>query len=374
MDSLEPAMLIGPAGFLIGFAFGIASQLSGFCTMGALSDVVYLDDWRRFRSWMLALAVALAGTQALHAAGVVDLGRSVWLDGQTSWGGAVLGGVMFGIGMTLAGGCGAKTLVRLGGGNLKALVVVLATGLFAMMTLRGVLAPLRLELERLTALGTVPAVPVLLFDAGVPVAARVLPVVLVGGLAWWCLKSREFRRSPADLFSGLATGLLVAAGWAATGLLGADPFEPVAPTSLSYSAPIGGAVTYLMTYTGATLSFGVAAVAGTVAGAFAAALAGRRWRVEGFADTRDLVRHLGGAALMGCGGVLALGCTIGQGLTGVSTLSPLSLLALLAVTAGGVLNLKWLEEGSLRGALRSLVRRPTTDHGGHPPAGTGCSG
>ena len=370
MADLELTTLIGVSAFALGAVFGAVSQLTGFCTMGALSDVVFMDDWRRLRAWMLALAVALVGTQGLHGAGWIDLGRSVYLGTPQSWGGAVLGGLMFGLGMTLAGGCGAKTLVRLGGGNLKSLVVVLVTGLFAMMTLKGLLAPLRLELERLT---------IVAGSAGPPGLRAGLVALIGGGLGWWSLKDHEFRRSKPDLLSGLVIGALIPAGWAASGILGADPFEPAPLTSFSFAAPIGGALAYLMTWTGATLSFGVAAVAGTIAGAFAAALLRRELHLEGFTGTPDLLRHLAGAALMGSGGVLALGCTIGQGLTGVSTLAPLSLLALLAILAGGVLGLKRLEEGSLPAALKALVRsrgRLAASANGNPRPhkGNGCSG
>jgi uncharacterized membrane protein YedE/YeeE len=395
VDAIDSATLIGSAGLAIGLVFGAVTRQTGFCTMGALSDVVYLDDWRRLRSWMLAVAVAIAGGQGLHAAGVVNLDRSVWLAGPASWGGTVLGGLMFGTGMTLAGGCGAKTLVRLGGGNLKSLVVVLVGGLFAMMTLKGLLAPFRLLLEDVTALGAAPALPVLLREAGLPpLLARGLPTAAIGGgLLWWCLKDRDFRSSAPDVVGGLGVGVLIAAGWAATGLLGGDPFAPVAPTSLTFAAPIGGALIYLMTCTGATLTFGIATAAGTVAGAFAVALSTGRLRLEGFANIHDMLRHLAGAALMGSGGVLALGCTVGQGLTGVSTLSVLSVLATAAIVAGGVLNLKRLEEGSLAGALRALLNgalrallngalrallkfpEPATDSVTRPPpGGNGCSG
>ena len=372
MADLEPATLIGVSAFVLGAAFGAISQLTGFCTMGALSDVVFMDDWRRLRAWMLALAVALIGTQGLHGGGWIDLGRSVYLGAPQSWGGAVLGGLMFGLGMTLASGCGAKTLVRLGGGNLKSLVVVLVTGLFAMMTLKGLLAPLRLELERLTAVAAAGS-------AGPPALRAGLAALIGGGLGWWSLKDAEFRSSKPDLLSGLVIGALIPAGWAASGILGADPFEPAPLTSFSFAAPIGGALTYLMTWTGATLSFGVAAVGGTIAGAFAAALLRREWRLEGFSGTPDLLRHLAGAALMGSGGVLALGCSIGQGLTGVSTLSPLSPLALLAIMAGSVLGLKRLEEGSFADALKVLVRRrgpsaPPAEGTPRTHKGNGCSG
>ena len=372
MANLEPTTLIGAAAFALGAVFGAVSHLTGFCTMGALSDVVFMVDWRRLRAWMLALAVALVGTQALHGAGWIDLGRSVYLGAPQSWGGAVLGGLMFGLGMILAGGCGAKTLVRLGGGNLKSLVVVLVTGLFAMMTLKGLAAPLRLELERLSIVAAAGS-------PGPPALRAGLVALIGGGLGWWSLKDGEFRRSKPDLLSGFVIGALIPAGWAASGILGADPFEPAPLTSFSFAAPIGGALTYLMTWTGATLSFGVAAVAGTIVGAFAAAALRHELRLEGFTGTADLLRHLAGAALMGSGGVLALGCTIGQGLTGVSTLSPASPLALLAIIAGGVLGLKWLEEGSFAAAFKALVRSrglsvAATECNHRPHPGNGCSG
>jgi len=382
---IDPAGLVAAASFTLGLVFGATSWISGFCAMGALSDILFLDDWRRLRSWLLATAVALIGTQGLDAAGLVDLGRSVYLGGPLSWGGAILGGLMFGVGMTLAGGCGAKTVVRLGGGNLKSLVVLLVSGLFAMMTLKGLLAPLRQAWERLTPLGVMggsvaaPSLPAVLEEIGPPeVAARGFPVALIaGGLVWWCLKDAAFRRSAGYLFGGLIIGLLIPAGWTASAILGADPFDPVPPTSFSFAAPIGGALIYLMTFTGASLSFGVAAVAGTLAGAFAAAALRREVRIEGFADTGDLRRHLAGAALMGTGGVLALGCTVGQGLTGLSTLSLSAPLALAAIAAGGVLGLKRLETGGFVAAINSLAGRGEGRSGGvggceAPPRNAGC--
>jgi hypothetical protein len=385
LSEIEPAALICPAAFVLGMVFGATSWITEFCTMGALSDVLFMADWRRFRGWMLALAVAVAGTQGLEATGLIDLGRSAYLSGAISWGGAVLGGLMFGVGMTLAGGCGAKTLVRLGGGNLKSLVVVLVTGLFAMMTLKGLLAPLRLSWERVTALPLAgsglasPSLPSLLAWTGTPAPRGLAVVLIAGGLAWWCFKDEEFRQSRPHWLGGLIIGLLIPLGWAVSGILGRDPFEPAPLTSFSFAAPMGSTLSYLMTWTGASLTFGIAAVAGTVAGAFAAASLRRELRLEGFSDTADLVRHLTGAALMGTGGVLALGCTIGQGLSGMSTLSLTSSLALMAIIAGGVLGLKRLEEGSFAAVLTTLVRRHGPDvtaaESHHrPPPGTGCCG
>jgi len=357
--------VVAAGAFALAFAFGAVTQATGFCTMGAVADLVLVGDWRRFRAWMLALAVAMAASQGLAAAGWIDLGRSPYLSGGgIPLAGAILGGVAFGIGMVLAGGCGAKTLVRLGGGNLKSLVVVLVVGLTAMATIKGVLAPLRLALDRATTVPlkatglAAPSVPAVLERLGLePDPARWLPVVAIGGgLILWCFKDAAFRRSPRHWGSGLAVGALVAAGWGVTGMLGDDPFEPIALASFSFIGPIGDSLIYLMTYTGATVTFGIASVAGVVAGAFAAARTRREFRLETFTDPDDLSRHLTGAVLMGLGGVLAMGCTIGQGLSGFSTLSLASPLALGGILLGGLIGLKRLEEGGFSAAVTALLK------------------
>jgi len=370
MDGAVPDILhtsvVGAAAFAIAFVFGAVTQSSGFCTMGALADVVLMDDWRRFRSWMLAVAVALVGSQGLAAAGLIDLTQSNTLAGTTlPLAGALLGGVAFGIGMTLAGGCGAKTLVRLGSGNLKSLVVFLVIGLAAMATMKGLLAPLRLAFEHATVVslkGTGianPSLPALLHWLGFsPDLARWLPVTLIGGgLILWCVKDRAFRQSPRNWAAGITIGALIPAGWAVTGILGADPFEPTPLSSFSFVGPIGDSLIYAMTFTGATISFGIAAVAGVVAGAFVSASLRREFRIETFTDPDDLSRHLAGAALMGIGGVLALGCTIGQGITGISTLALASPLALGGILLGGLVGIKRLEEGCFSAALAALLKR-----------------
>ena len=365
MVDFQPTTVVGAAAFVIGVTFGAVTQRTSFCTMGALSDVIVLDDWRRMRAWMLALAVALVGSQSLHATGLISLGHSAYTNGPLHWVEAILGGTMFGLGMVQTGGCGARSLVRLGAGNLKSAVVVLLIGLVAVATLKGVLAPIRQILDAatnvsLTGVGiAAPTIPAVLEWLGLPSGpARWLPVAIIGGgLAWWCLKDRFFRHSWPEILSGVAVGLLITAGWVVSGILGADEFDPVPLASFTFVAPIGGALMYLMTYTGATLSFGVATVGGVVAGAFVSAMIRHEFRLESFADTDDFLRHLTGAAVMGVGGVLALGCTIGQGLTAMSTLSLASPLTLAAIILGGVVGLKRLEEGSFGTALTALLRR-----------------
>jgi uncharacterized membrane protein YedE/YeeE len=357
--------IVGSVSFAVGVAFGWAARSSEFCTMGALSDLILMGESRRLRAWVLSMAVAMLGSQALQAGGLVNLGKSIYLGGSIAWAGAILGGLMFGFGMTLAGGCGGKTLVRLGGGNLKSLVVALVIGLLATMTLKGLLAMERIAIEQATAIAparlgaTDQSLPALLAVLGIPAGmARTLAVTLLaGGALLWCLKDSAFRASRGTAVGALVIGLTIPAGWAITGILGADDFDPVPLTSFSFIAPLGDGLMYLMTYTGSTINFGIAAVAGVVTGSFLSAWRSGTFAVEGFADTADMKRHLAGAILMGIGGILSMGCTIGQGLTGLSTLSLTSILAVASIIMGAVFGLRSLEAGGLAAGLKAMLRR-----------------
>ncbi len=366
MSELPISTIVAGAGFLAGMVFGAVANKTDFCTMGAISDIVFMEDWRRMRAWLLAIAVAILGTQAMQTAGMIDTAKSIYLTPNFGWLGAILGGLLFGFGMTMAGGCGNKTLVRIGGGNLKSVVVLLVIGIFAYMTLRGLIAVGRVQMEA--------AANVNLGNRGLPgqgmpeMLARLtglspaashwlLAAPLTAGLLLFCLGDRDFRASPAKVLSGLVIGLMVPVGWWITGVLGNDDFSPTGLASFTFIAPIGDSVEYLMTYSGATINFGIGTVSGVIAGSLAAALATGSFRLEGFESANDTLRHLAGAAMMGVGGVLALGCTIGQGLTGMSTLAAGSLLALLSIIGGGVLGLKYLEQGTFGGALRAVLVR-----------------
>lgn len=361
MTDIPLSTIVGGAAFVAGAVFGATAQRTNFCTMGAISDIVFMSDWRRMRAWMLAVAVGIIGTQTLHHLGLVDLGRSIYLSGGIAWAGAILGGLMFGFGMTMAGGCGNKTLVRLGGGNLKSLMVFLIVALFAYMTLKGLIALARIQLDAtvipVAGLGLAnQGLPAILAKLGLPAAAaRWAAVALVGGgLIVWCFKDAEFRSSPRDMAAGVILGLLVTAGWAISGILGADEFEPLPVVSFTFVAPIGDTVQYLMTFTGSSINFGIAAVGGVIVGAFLASVSDKSFSLEAFSDADDMLRHMAGAALMGTGGVMAMGCTIGQGLTGMSTMSVTSVIALGSIIFGGVLGMKYMEEGTLGGALKAV--------------------
>jgi len=345
--------------FALAFCFGAMAQRTGFCTMGAVADWVNFGDRTRMRQWVLAMAVAIAGTQLMAAAGLIDLGRSLHTGPRVLVASNLAGGFLFGFGMVLAGGCASRTLVRIGGGSLKALVVFLLLGVTAYITLRGALAVLRagaidpfsVLLERRQDL------PALLADAtGQGRSALHFAAAIAAGLplAAWAMAPREFRRTE-NLLAGVVAGSTVVGVWFVSGHLGHVLEHPrtlddayIATysgriESLSFVAPSAHTLDWLMFFSDRSnlLTLGVSAVIGIVAGSAAQALATGRFRWEGFSSTGDTAGHLVGAMLMGFGGVTALGCTVGQGLTGVSTLAIGSLLALAAIIAGAVAALKF---------------------------------
>jgi hypothetical protein len=366
MNELATTTIVGMGGFVIGLVFGATAQRTNFCTMGAISDLVLMGDGRRFRAWMLAIAVAIIGAQTLHASGAIDINKSIYLTSNLGWLGAILGGAMFGFGMTLAGGCGSKTLVRLGAGNLKSLVVAIVLGLIAYMTLRGLLALVRVRIEsaaniELKTRGldnqNIGEMAGALLGLPTNTARIAAAVAVAAAFLIYCFKDAAFRRSPANIAAGLIIGLTAIGGWVITGIIGADEFSPVPLASITFVAPVAESLQYLMTFTGSTINFGIAVVGGVVAGSFLMAAGTGTFQIESFTDRNDMVRHLCGAALMGAGGVLALGCTIGQGITGMSTLALGSVAAWLAIIAGGYLGVKYLEEGSFGGAVRAVFAR-----------------
>ncbi|MBT3306515.1 MAG: YeeE/YedE family protein, partial [Alphaproteobacteria bacterium] len=319
-----------------------------------------------FRAWMLAAGVAILGSQFLYQTGVLDLSKAIYLTPNLGWFGAILGGLMFGFGMTLGSGCGNKTLVRLGAGNLKSLVVLMFLGFFAYMTLRGLIGLARVEMEALTVIDLknsglktqgIPEILATLFSMPLAAVSLATTVVIGGGLVLFAFKSADFRSSTRDIAAGIIIGCLVIAAWYLTGVIGNDEFDPVPMSSFSFIAPAGDSLQYLMTFSGASINFGIATVGGVIFGSFLMAVASKEFHFEAFSGTDDMLRHIIGGTLMGIGGVLSLGCTVGQGITGMSTLAVGSLLALVSIFTGGVYGMKYLEEGSLGGALKAMLTR-----------------
>ena len=348
----ETALTVG--GLLIGFVFGALTLKTNFCTMGALSDIVAFGDWRRIRAWLLAIAVSLTGTQVLSAAGAVDLSKSMYLAPHLGWGGNIAGGLLLGFGMVFAGGCPSRNLARAGSGDLRSLITLAMIGITAYMAIGGVLGPVRSAFDTLTSteldgfrLPSQGVPDVLAALAGKPGSDWSLPVacVLAVSITLYCFVSSEFRKSPMHVVSGIGVGLCIVAGWALTGLAYDDMItKPVPPVSLTFVRPSGDTLDWLQRFTAVGLpGFGVSTVLGALAGAFVTALIGKRLRLQTFANPADTLRNLGGAALMGIGGVMALGCTIGQGITGLSTLAVGSILATVAIVIGGIAGLRVME-------------------------------
>ncbi|MBR0897961.1 YeeE/YedE family protein [Bradyrhizobium tropiciagri] len=344
---MDSATIVILAALIIGLIYGSVGLLSGFCMMSGLRGWWAEGDGRLARTYALAMGVAIAASQLLAAAGLVDLGKSIYLQPSFSAPVMFLGGLLFGYGMVLSNGCGSRALVLLGRGNLRSFVVVIVLGIVAEMTLKGLIAPARIAMvqasQATVAANSVPALLASIGLGAVParmVAASVLSAVLI----IFAFADAPFRKSPGQIAAGLIVGLLVAGGWYATGYLGADDFNPVPVTSLTFIAPIADALQYVMLSTGSTLNFGIVTVFGVFAGSLITALATGRFQLEGYRSPQHMLRSASGAALMGAGGVMAFGCSVGQGLTGLSTLSLSSFIAIAGIMLG--------TGAGLRGALR----------------------
>ena len=344
--------------FALAFVFGFVASKTNFCTMGAVSDVVNMGDWNRMRMWLLAIGIAILGTAGLQLVGTIDVAKSLYTAPRFTWLSYIVGGFVFGVGMTLGSGCSNKTLIRIGGGNLKSFVVLLTLAISAYMTLKGLFGVFRVAAIDPVAfnLPTNQDLPSLLANAfGVErrTMLAVTAAVLGAGLIVFALARREFRKLEY-LAGGIVLGLIVVAGWYLSGHLGylaEDPNTLEAKfyatnsgrmESLSFVSPAAYLLELLLLWSDQSriVTFGIASALGVVAGSFVHALATRSFRLESFRDAQDLINHLLGGTLMGFGGVLALGCTIGQGLSGVSTLALGSFVALISIIAGAAVTMK----------------------------------
>ncbi|MCA1468598.1 YeeE/YedE family protein [Bradyrhizobium sp. IC3195] len=344
MDSTQLVIL---AGLAIGLVYGAVGLLSGFCLMSSMRGFLADGDGRLVRTYALAIAVAIAASQLIAGSGIVDLGKSIYLQQSFSAPVLFLGGLLFGYGMVLSNGCGSRALVLLGRGNLRSFVVVIVLAIAAQMTLKGLIAPARIALVQATqTTASANSLPSLLATLGLTesLSRALAAAATLVALSLFAFAHPAFRRSPGQIVAGIIMGLLVAGGWLVTGYLGADDFNPVPVTSLTFVAPIADSLQYAMLSTGLTLNFGIATVAGVFAGSLVTALATGRFKLEGYSSPRHMLRSGAGAALMGTGGVMAFGCSIGQGLTGVSTLALGSFVAVAGILLGTT--------AGLRGALR----------------------
>jgi uncharacterized membrane protein YedE/YeeE len=366
--------------FIIALIMGAVANKTNFCTMGAVSDWVNMGDKGRFRAWMLAIAVAVIGVVVLESLGLVNATSAFppYRGGQLIWAENLIGGLTFGIGMTLASGCGNKTLIRIGGGNLKSVMVLLVISVIAYFmvnpfpgtdkTLFSVLfypwiRPLAIDAGAAQDLGT------LIGGTESALTVRlVIGLILVAALLFFVFKSADFRKSFDNILGGLIIGLAVLGAWYVSSnihidadgetlsLLGyynqwdmlsdSNAGKPAAgaalsPQSFTFINPMGQTLGYAASgFSNSLLTFGVMALLGVIAGSFLWSLVNRSFRIEWFASVGDFVNHLIGAILMGFGGVLAMGCTIGQGITGISTLAVGSFITLISIVLGSALTMK----------------------------------
>ncbi len=336
--------------------------------MGAVSDIVNMGDWTRMRMWVLAIGVAMIGFYTLAASGQIDPAKTLYASSRFIWLSALFGGLLFGFGMVLASGCGSKTLVRIGGGNLKSIVVFLIMGVAAFATLKGITAVMRVStVDRVAvdfasnaALPNFLAGPLGLSTAG---AGLILALIIGIAMIIWAFFGRDFLQFD-NLLAGIGIGSVIVALWWISAHLGYVAEHPetlqdgfLATNSgraeaLSFVSPVAYTIDWLMFFSDKSkvLTIGIVSVFGVVIGSATYALATRNFRWEGFRDAEDTANHLVGAVLMGVGGVCAMGCTVGQGLSGISTLSITSIVAVAAILAGCVAALKyqvWRMERSL---------------------------
>ncbi len=362
--------------FVVAVVLGAIANKTNFCTMGAVSDWVNMGDTGRMRAWLLAMVVALIGVLGMEAANVISFSSGTFPPYRTenfAWLRYLLGGLMFGIGMTLGSGCGSKTLIRVGGGNLKSVVVLVIASVMAYLMMwtsffeiafMSWIGPTSVSLAKFG----IPSQELPAIVAGVtgmessPAFRLIIGAMVAIALLIFIFKSGDFRKSFDNILGGTVVGLAVVGGWYITGGsmgvawkdfadMAVDVPSRVNVQSYTFISPMGDSVRYLMEPTNLLfVNFGVTALVGIIVGSFLYAIIARRFRVEWFASGGDFSNHVVGGVLMGVGGVLAMGCTIGQAVTGVSTLAIGSILTFLAIVGGAAATMKFMYWRMLREA------------------------
>jgi len=350
---------------ILGFILGFVVTKTNFCTMGAVSDWVNIGDLSRFKSWMLAAAIAILGVAILNFLSFFDINdsRIPYRNSLLAWPRYIIGGLMFGIGMTYASGCGNKVLIRVGGGNLKSLVVLIVAGIMAYVRTRtdfyGIIFhswmnPISLDLAQIGILDqSLPTIISSIFSINNSADFNLMLGVIVSSIMIFMIfKSGKFIQNFDNVFSGIIVGLVIVMAWLLTG--GAtgqewieandfldDPLPGVGMQSFTFINPMGETLIFAGNVPNLYyLTFGVTALLSVITGAFVYSILSNNFRIEWFLSKQDFIRHIIGAVLIGIGGVLAMGCTIGQGVTGISTLAIGSFITLIFIILGAAITMK----------------------------------
>ena len=366
---MEPlsASAVALCGGAIGCAIGYSAKRGRLCTFGALEDAFVAGNFRRLKVLAVALAVAMLLAQAMIASGALTSDTIRYLPRRLPWLSVTLGGLLFGFGMALVGTCAFGSLVRLGSGDMRSFVVILVYAVVALAVLRGGLASTRLDYLETQYLGLPGGIQtdfaaLASWLAGLDLRIAVA-VALAGAPLAWAFSTRELFGTPRLLTSGLVIGLGVAAAWLVTGVLGDDMVLTQKPEGLTFVAPVADAL-QAIAFPAGIWTFGIASVLGVIVGAFLASIRHDEFRWEAHDDQREMRRHIAGAVAMGVGGVLAGGCTIGQGLTAGSMLAMSWPLAVGGMALGARLGLYFLLEcPSFREVLRAAGARRRTGNG-----------
>ena len=345
-DWISDANLAALIGLVGGVMLGLSARLGRFCTLGAIEDALYAGSSLRMRMWGIAIGVAMIGAHLLIGVGVIPPEESIYL--RLGWNplASIIGGLLFGYGMALSGNCGFGALARLGGGDLRAFVIVVVMGLAAYVAISGPLARLRVM-----AFPETPADPAALpsisvkFETLLGLSAPTIGLTIGAVLILSMFTSKEMRQAPLTAFWAAVAGLAVVFGWGGTAWVFANGFSPIPVESHTFSAPLGDTMIYLMTSSGSALNFGVGSVTGVLVGAFIGSLFKGHFRWEACEDPRELKRQIGGAAIMGLGAVIAFGCSIGQGLSAFAILYYGAPVTFLAIIAGAAFGLRQLISG-----------------------------
>jgi uncharacterized membrane protein YedE/YeeE len=346
LDFIGEANAVALIGLVGGVVLGLAARLGRFCTLGAVEDWLYSSDDRRIRMWGVALATAVITTHLAMATGHFDPTQSAYLDQSWVPAASVIGGLLFGYGMAISGNCGYGALARLGGGDLRAFVIVIVMGLSAYFVMSGPLARLRVTLFPVETGSGIPQGfgPLLTQATGVPTAAIGIIVGLL--ILAVSISSAPMRSSPKHIFWGVIVGMAVVSGWIGTYWVATTGFAVEPIETHSFAAPIGDTMLYAMTASGNSLSFSVGSVVGVLIGAALGSYGKGHFRWEACEDPRELRRQISGAALMGTGAVLAAGCSIGQGVAAFSLLAFSAPVTLAAIIAGAAIGLRQMILGA----------------------------
>lgn len=344
LDVFSEPTLVALIGLFGGILLGLAARIGRFCTLGAIEDLFYGENTLRLRMWGIAIGVSIIGTFGLSATGLVDLGDTLFLSRNWNPIASIFGGLVFGYGMALAGNCGYGALARLGGGDIRSLLIVIVMGISAYVTLGGPLSALRIWV--FGGADVTSTLPTFALSLSQLTGQSLETVGTLIGAAILCLTltNKELRASFSHIFWGAIAGVAIVSGWAGTYWVSINGFDATPVVSHTFSAPIGETLLYAMTSSGNSISFGTGSVAGVLIGAFVGALIQGHFRWEACDDPRELRRQLLGAFLMGVGAVVAVGCSIGQGLSAFSVLAysaPITLASIMAGAAVGLRQLIW---------------------------------